>query len=185
MSNTLTVGKKAGAERSSADMEKAVEVFNKCKWAAYRLGFYTYAGFSAITGVGGFLAPWLASYYFFGTLKFWKVWSPGWKLNIQVYRILYMTLKGEFHAYVPLTSPPSSAPDRSLVQISQNWEHGESCGVCGVCCARLKCPLFEEDTRMCLGYNSFFWRYLNCGRFPSNQSEIDSYKCRKWEMKPR
>ena len=35
-----------------------------------------------------------------------------------------------------------------------------------------------------MGYDSFYWRYFNCGRYPANQEEIDWYECPKWIMKP-
>ncbi len=36
-----------------------------------------------------------------------------------------------------------------------------------------------------MGCESFFWRYFNCGRFPSQQSEIDYYGCPKWVVQGR
>jgi hypothetical protein len=183
--NILTVVKRFNTNHSIIDIERVVEAFNKLKWAAYRVVFYAWIGLSTLTVVSGYLIPCLSSYYFFGTWRFWKVWSPGWRLSIQAYRILYLTLRGRFRISVPLMSPPVSDPDRSIVRISENWEHGESCGYCGVCCDLIKCPIMDKEKRLCLGYNSFFWRYFNCGRFPSNQSEIDRYHCPKWVMKSR
>jgi hypothetical protein len=34
-----------------------------------------------------------------------------------------------------------------------------------------------------MSYNSFYWRYFNCGRYPTSQQEIDLYECPKWIMK--
>jgi hypothetical protein len=38
---------------------------------------------------------------------------------------------------------------------------------------------------MCRGYDSFFWRYFNCGRYPTEQREIEYYLCNKWQFKDR
>ncbi|MEE8434399.1 MAG: hypothetical protein V3S64_06380, partial [bacterium] len=45
-------------------------------------------------------------------------------------------------------------------------------------------PVLDYETGLCQGYDSFFWRYFNCGRYPSNQREIEFYLCNKWSLKP-
>jgi hypothetical protein len=83
---------------------------------------------------------------------------------------------------VPLASPPRSAPDRSIAVFHPGWPHGDSCGDCSNCCKAggYACPLLDEEQQACRGYNSFYWRYFNCGRYPSLEEEIDYYGCRKW-----
>ncbi len=168
---------------NTINAEWITDFANKCKWASFRLFFYTWTVFSMVTVVGGYLVPFLSSYLLFGSWRFWNYLGIGWRVNIHAYRLFFMMLRGEFLQSVPLTAPPASAPDRTLVRISPEWEHGESCGYCGVCCDILSCPLMDKKTRTCMSYNTFLWRYFNCGRFPTNQKEIEKYKCRKWEMR--
>jgi len=42
--------------------------------------------------------------------------------------------------------------------------------------------LLDSRQQGCLGYNSFYWRYFNCGRYPSFEEEISYYGCRKWAL---
>jgi hypothetical protein len=86
---------------------------------------------------------------------------------------------------VPLASPPSSAPDQSVAAVRTDWHHGNSCGDCSNCCkpGGTVCPLLGNEQQGCLGYNSFYWRYFNCGRYPSSEEELDYYDCRKWALR--
>jgi len=157
-------------------------------WALARLGFYTYLGFALFTGIGGVLTAPVVTYYFFGDWRFWRHWSPAWRLFPQGWRLFFLILKGENNGFmlsVPLTSPPTSAPDRSIVRLRRDWAAGSSCGACVKCCEKVGCPVLDSATGLCRGYDSFFWRYFNCGRFPTMQSEIDYYGCPKWAMRPR
>ncbi|MGE5839050.1 MAG: hypothetical protein ACM34H_03890, partial [Deltaproteobacteria bacterium] len=90
---------------------------------------------------------------------------------------------GKFSPTVSLTAPPMSKPDLSLVAINPVWENGEACADCGKCCKKIRCPLQEKTHSQCMGYDSFYWRYFNCGRYPSNQGDIDRYECPKWVMR--
>ncbi|MEJ2692947.1 MAG: hypothetical protein P8166_07780 [Candidatus Thiodiazotropha sp.] len=87
---------------------------------------------------------------------------------------------------VPLTSPPRTIPDLAATTLQPLWPHGASCGDCSDCCrpGGSACPLLDEAKGLCRGYDSFYWRYFNCGRFPSDSSEIEYYGCRKWVMGP-
>jgi hypothetical protein len=40
----------------------------------------------------------------------------------------------------------------------------------------------DEERDRCRGYDSFYWRYFNCGRFPSNAEETHYYSCGKWRV---
>ena len=155
------------------------------KWGAARTVFIGYVGFSLFTGVGGFLTAPVATWYFFGDWRFWRHWRPGVRLYAQGWRMLGLLLKGEsgYMLDVPLGAPPHSAPVPSLVQLNPTWSHGPSCGPCDRCCSLIHCPVLDRETGFCRGYNSFYWRYFNCGRFPSSQREIDYYACPKWLMK--
>jgi len=155
----------------------------KLKWAGARIGFISFLTFGLTTGVGLYLLAPLFSYYFFGTFRFWKYARLGPRLLVYAYSLAFGYLKGEFSPSVSLTLPPMSKPDLSLVQINPAWQNGESCADCGKCCKKLRCPLQEKDHNHCMGYDSFYWRYFNCGRYPLHQGDIDRYDCPKWVMR--
>ncbi len=160
---------------------------NKLKWTAARLLFHAYLAFSLLTIVGGFLTGPVMTWYFFGDWRFWRHFVPCSKLFVHGWKIAWLILRGHnggFMLAVPLTSPPASAPDPEIVHRSPNWKHGASCGTCTNCCSLISCPVLDEKTGLCLGYNSFFWRYFNCGRYPTYEYEIDYYDCPKWLMNP-
>jgi len=83
-----------------------------------------------------------------------------------------------------LTDPPKQHTDRALVCIHEDWQGEEgNCDACEKsCCERLECPLFAENGR-CAGYDSIFFSYFFCGRYPENQSQINYYECPKWKVK--
>jgi hypothetical protein len=62
-----------------------------------------------------------------------------------------------------------SIPDPSNAVCRSNWPHGDSCGDCSNCCkpGGHACPLLDKEQRRCRGYDSFYWRYFNCGRYSS------------------
>jgi hypothetical protein len=156
----------------------------KLRWAGARLCFIGFITFGIITGVGLYLLAPLFSYYFFGTLRFWKYMHMGPRLIAYAYTMAFGYLKGEFTPSVRLTAPPMTKPDLSLVQINSAWENGDSCADCGKCCKKIRCPLLERTYDQCMGYDSFYWRYFNCGRYPAHQDDIDRYECPKWVMRP-
>jgi len=156
------------------------------RWALARLVFIFYIVFSVVTLVGGFLTAPLMTWYFFGDWRFWRYWRPGLGLLPHGLRLTAMMLSHSraFMFSVPLASPPRSAPDRSIATCRSDWLHGDSCGDCSNCCRAggYTCPLLDEVQQACRGYNSFYWRYFNCGRYPSLAEEIDYYDCRKWSL---
>jgi hypothetical protein len=158
------------------------------RWALARLVFISYIVFSVVTLVGGFLTAPLMTWYFFGDWRFWRYWRAGLGLLPHGLRLTAMMLfhSRAFMFSVPLTSPPRSAPDRSIADYRSDWPHGDSCGDCSNCCKAggHACPLLDEVQQACRGYNSFYWRYFNCGRYPSLEEEIDYYDCRKWLLAP-
>jgi len=156
-------------------------------WACARLAFHAYVAFSLLTVVGGFLSAPLMTQLFFGDWRFWRYLRPGTMLYPHGWRLLMLVLRGEssFMLGVPLSSAPQSAPRRGIAELAPSWSHGISCGSCRRCChvKSLRCPVLDTDSGLCRGYNSFYWRYFNCGRYPSTQAEIDYYGCPKWQIK--
>lgn len=159
---------------------------NSVRWALARLTFIAYLGFSLVTLIGGFLTAPLMTWYFFGDWRFWRHWEAGRGLMPHAWRMLTLMLKHErgFMLSVPLTSPPRSRPDSLATALQPDWRPGHSCGSCSNCCRAggYCCPLLDESAGLCRGYDSFYWRYFNCGRFPSTHEEIDYYDCRKWVL---
>jgi len=159
------------------------------RWALARLTFIIYIVFSVLSLVGGFLTAPLMTWYFFGDWRFWRHWRAGVRLLPHALRLTAMML-GHNRAFmfsVPLTSPPRSVPDRSSTFPRADWPHVGSCGDCSNCCkpGGHACPLLDSERRRCRGYDSFYWRYFNCGRYPSLEEEIRYYDCRKWGLAPR
>ena len=155
----------------------------KMRWAVARLCFIGFLTVGIVTGVGLYLLAPLFSYYFFGTLRFWKYADMGPRLIVYAYTMAFGYLKGEFTPPVALTAPPMTKPDPSLVQINPAWENGDSCADCGKCCKKIHCPLQDKTHNQCRGYNSFYWRYFNCGRYPASQEDINRYECPKWVIR--
>ena len=156
-------------------------------WALARLTFIVYIVFSVLSLVGGFLTAPLMTWYFFGDWRFWRHWRAGVRLLPHALRLTAMML-GHNRAFmfsVPLTSPPRSAPDPSSTFPRPDWPHGGSCGDCSNCCkpGGHACPLLDSERRRCRGYDSFYWRYFNCGRYPSVEEEIAYYDCQKWALR--
>lgn len=154
------------------------------RWALARLAFTAYIVFSVVTLVGGFLTAPLMSWYFFGDWRFWRHWRAGTGLlphGLRLARLIVKQGRG-FMFSVPLHSPPRSAPDPSLAVLNPDWHHGGSCADCSNCCrpGGHVCPLLDAERSACRGYNSFYWRYFNCGRYPSRNEEVRYYGCRKW-----
>ena len=125
---------------------------------------------------------------FFGDWRFWRHWSAGlglWPHAIRILRLIASDSQS-FMFSVPLTSPPRTIPDPAATTLQPLWPHGASCGDCSNCCrpGGSACPLLDEANGLCRGYDSFYWRYFNCGRFPSGSGEIDYYGCPKWVVEP-
>jgi hypothetical protein len=156
--------------------------WQRIHWAGARMAFLTYIGFSLFSVVGGFLTAPLVIWSFFDDWRFWRHFRRAAALYPHGWRLLGQTLRGErtILCGVPLTSAPQSAPSPEAAVLSPTWPHGSSCGPCNHCCQLLRCPVLDLSSIGCSGYNSFFWRYFNCGRYPSSQREIESYGCPKW-----
>ncbi len=83
----------------------------KLRWAGARLCFIGFLSFGVTTGVGLYLLAPLFSYYFFGTLRFWKYAHMGPRLIAYAYTMAFGYLKREFTPSVRLTAPPMTKPD--------------------------------------------------------------------------
>jgi hypothetical protein len=156
------------------------------RWVLARLVFMTYIVFSTLTIIGGYLTAPLMTWYFFGDWRFWRYWRAGNGLlphGLRMTAVMF-SHKRTFLFSVPLASPPRSAPDPLSTLCRPDWQHGNSCGECTNCCKAdgNVCPLLDQEQQACRGYNSFYWRYFNCGRYPSYQEEIHYYDCRKWVL---
>ena len=160
---------------------------NRSKWAVQRLLFHCYIAFCLLTVVGGFLTAPLMTWLFFGDWRCWRHWRSALGLFPHGYKMMWHMVEGRnggFSLEVPLSAPPASSVNLGLVKMVPGWEFGASCGPCTRCCSKLGCPVLDYETGLCQGYDSFFWRYFNCGRFPVQQSEIDYYDCPKWLIIP-
>jgi len=165
---------------------KVREKLQLFRWALARLAFIIYIVFSVVTLIGGFLTAPLMTWYFFDDWRFWRHWRAGLGLLPHGLRLTAMML-GHGRAFmfsVPLASTPRSAPDPLIAFFRTDWPHSDSCGDCSNCCkpGGNVCPLLDNEQQACRGYNSFYWRYFNCGRYPSVEEEINYYDCRKWAL---
>lgn len=162
------------------------EKFQAVRWALARLAFIVYVIFSVVTLIGGFLTAPLMTWYFFGDWRFWRHWRAGLGLLPHGLRLTALMFghNRTFMFSVPLTSSPRSVPDPLVAGYRLDWPHGNSCGECSNCCRAggNVCPLLDTERKACRGYNSFYWRYFNCGRYPSIEEEIRYYNCSKWVL---
>ena len=145
------------------------------RWALARILFIGTAGLCLGSGVAGLAVAPLFTWWMYGDFRFWRHLRHSLRLYPYGYRVLGLMLRGDgaFLLGVPL--------------LRADWEYDLSCGPCTRCCRhgrRAACPLLDESSGRCRGYDSFFWRYFNCGRFPTRQWDIDYYGCPKWKLSP-
>jgi len=160
---------------------------NELVWSLARLGYYLFAISALLTGglTAYLLAP-IGSYIFFGRWNFIPYLKFFPKIMKQGYWFVGLMIRnpGNVSLFeIGLSDPPMSGPDRNEIRISKQWEYSDKdCTDCTMCCKKLNCPLVASNGN-CLSYNTFFWRYFLCGRFPQNQKQIDFYECRKWAVR--
>jgi hypothetical protein len=157
------------------------------KWAMLRICFLTFCITCAATGgLLAFLTAPLVSRMYFKDYRFWKYWKFFIPMCLNFWRIVYRNITDkQYRAMfsVPFMAPPMIGPARTAVQVTKEWTTGtENCNTCQRCCTMIKCPLLNKKTGLCQSYDSFFWRYFNCGRYPLNQKQITYYGCPKWEV---
>jgi len=147
-----------------------------------------YVGAMAALFSGGIasyvLAP-ITSYTFFSDIKFWKHLKHFHKIflsMLQYIRLAVSSRKSGYRVMVPVFSPPTNSPNPLITKISSSWPYGlDTCGGCFACCEKFGCFLLDENKK-CLSYNSIYWRYFNCGRFPEDSKQLEYYKCLKWKV---
>lgn len=163
---------------------------NKCIWVTQRVLFIIFSIACAFTGglVGFLFAP-IVTVMFFRDIRFWKYLKYFIPITINLWRIMYLNLTNKQYRemfVLPISAPPMVGPDQSTVKITKDWTTGSAdCFDCQRCCTKITCPLLDHETGFCRSYNSFFWRYFNCGRYPLNQKQIEYYECPKWEMQSK
>ena len=70
-------------------------LLQETRWAAARLIFLAYIGFSMATlGIGGFLTGPIMTWYFYGDWRVWRVWRSAWRLFPHAYKMLGLVLRG-------------------------------------------------------------------------------------------
>ncbi|MDH5753569.1 MAG: hypothetical protein OEZ59_14255, partial [Deltaproteobacteria bacterium] len=133
------------------------------RWAAARLLFHAYLGFSLFSVVGGFLTAPLITWSVFNDWRFWRYSRDLGRLYLHGWKMVGYIISGKnggFMLDVSLTAPPYSAPPSHAARLRTDWKSGSSCGDCDSCCKKLDCPVLHESG-LCRGYDSFFWRYFN------------------------
>ncbi|MEI6436974.1 MAG: hypothetical protein WCP32_19280 [Bacteroidota bacterium] len=162
-------------------------LIRKLSWAAYRSLFYLITFLSAVTGgLFIFLIGPLFSWYVFNDLRFWKYWKYAFGLLFSFYGTVYdLVMLQEYRKgfSVPYFSPPMSSPDPAKVRVKSDWPNNDgTCNGCIQCCIRRRCVLMDKKAGRCMSYDTFLWRYCNCGRYPESKEQIDFYNCPKWEI---
>lgn len=194
-------GKKNGNQRKISSISITVNEFykmnlkqistffqNEFKWGLARVGFYIYIALILLTfGLFGLVTAPITSRIFFNTWNarpYLKFFVP---MVMQGYKILFMFLKDRKYKFmfsVPLTDQPLKSPDRNNVKLAGNWVHEENtCYKCIRCCDKISCPLLNQKQGTCLSYDSFYWNYFLCGRYPFTHQQVEYYECPKWEIK--
>ena len=104
-----------------------------------------------------------------------------------VYRVMWRSIskKGYRDLYPSKLTDPPEFGNAKCMRIKPGWRGAkDNCDMCrSSCCAQIKCPMFKN--RRCLSYGSLYFGYLYCGRYPSNQGQVDLYNCPKWEVSSR
>ena len=161
-------------------------IFIKSYWATARLVFVLLILAGILTGgLIIFAAGPLYSWYFCRDWHFRRYRHLVFPTVFLAFRMFADWIQEPVYrlSFLPsLTAPPRSAPDLSLVQVRPDWaDAGSTCNGCVQCCTMRTCPLMDRERNMCMGYDSFYWRYFNCGRYPESQLQIEYYSCPKWE----
>lgn len=160
---------------------------NKIIWSAARLTFYFFILISILSaGLIVFPLGPIYSWYTYRDLRFWKYRHLVFPAVYISYKVMIDWIKNpEYRSYfmVPLSSPPMKIPNMEKTKIRRDWQgKDDTCTGCIKCCVQRKCPLIDPVKKTCIAYDSFFWRYFTCGRYPGNSFQIKYYGCTKWEI---
>jgi len=135
-------------------------------------------------GLFGYLIAPYITYIFFKDWRFWKNFSLIKNLYPAFNTLIFNWIKKDYYyfmSYIPFSEPPMSSYNKTLIKNRDLWEYGDSCGNCSDCCTLLNCFFLDKENKKCLSYNSLFWKYFNCGRFPVNYKQIEYYNCPRFE----
>ncbi len=161
-------------------------ILNKIKWTSFRLFFYFLILMNFLTfGLFAYLIAPYISYLFLKDWRFWKNISFFKKLYPAVNTFIFHWINNDYNylkSYIPLSAPPMRSYNKALFKNRDSWEFGDSCGNCNECCTLLNCFFLDKENKRCLCYDSLFWNYFNCGRFPVNAKHIEYHKCPRFEV---
>ncbi len=132
------------------------------------------------------IAPY-TSYFFFNDWRFWRYIKYYHKYFFYSASYIFALLtrqKELIKDVLPLTSPAMDGPDPDRFRLVKDWNYPpDSCGACNRCCTFVVPCCFLDKTNRCICYGSLFWRYFNCGRFPSSEELIAYCGCGKFEAR--
>ena len=160
---------------------------NKIWWVLVRCFIYGMGISMLLTfGLIGYIIGPILSYTYFNDWRFWRHHRKFIPMTIHAYYIMFKWLADREYRnmfVLQLIEPPLSGPDSSIVGLTNTWlTSKDNCNTCAQCCTKIYCPLINPQTNLCSAYNSTFWRYFNCGRYPMSDKQIEYYSCPKWEM---
>ena len=116
----------------------------------------------------------------FKDLRLFPIWA-------HTYKVMWRSIsdKGYRDLYPSKLTDPPEYSNSPIMRIRASWQGSEdNCDGCELsCCAHINCPMLDAQGR-CLSYDSIYFGYLFCGRYPSNQGQVDLYNCPKWEVHP-
>lgn len=164
---------------------------SRLRWLSLRILILFLCALSMLTfSLSAYLLAPLYSWLLYSDLRFWRhsrtfprlTWQA-WRLASKLAREPNYRGMTAFMSAKDWFGPPMTGPDHSIVAMRQDWPHGgRTCADCGRCCTEIGCPSFDRKTKLCASYDSPFWRYFPCGRYPETQAQIDYYACPKWAL---
>jgi hypothetical protein len=167
-------------------------LLDRIQWISMRLLMVVAATLAVVTfGLSAIVLAPLYAWLLHGDWRFWRHAHRFPRLTLEAARVALRMATDPAYRGMTATlslkdwvSPPMMGPDLALVKVRGDWPHAKNtCGTCGKCCLKIKCPLFDPVTHFCGAYASPFWRYFPCGRYPATPAQIDYYGCPKWEMR--
>ncbi len=167
---------------------KNIHLGNAAIWRAlFRMMSYSIVTINLLSfGVFLYVIAPYTSFFFFNDVRFWKY--LGYYHKYFRYSVFYLwglvrRNKALLKTVLPLTSPAMDHPDPVLFHISKDWHlPSNSCGDCNRCCTFItRCCFLDTSRNRCLSYGSLFWKYFNCGRFPSSVAMLNYCDCPKFE----
>ena len=117
----------------------------------------------------------------YGDFRFFRVWA-------HIYKVMWRSISNKSYRDLypsKMTDPPMLHNDQDHLRVKESWLGDKgNCDMCeNSCCAQISCPMMVNNR--CICYGSLYFGYYFCGRYPNSQSQIDLYKCPKWEVRPQ